>query len=64
MPSYAYIGCRTSQRRGARGRGIKVFKIDETGAWSLLQTLIVTGKPVLADVQRGGDAPVCDPRRR
>lgn len=39
MPSYAYIGCRTSQRRGARGHGIKVFKIDETGAWSLLQTL-------------------------
>ncbi|MGY5957393.1 lactonase family protein [Kosakonia sp. BK9b] len=39
MPSYAYIGCRTSQRRGARGRGIKVFRIDAPGVWHLVQTL-------------------------
>jgi len=31
--TYAYIGCRTSRERNARGTGIGVFGIDDQGAW-------------------------------
>jgi 6-phosphogluconolactonase len=35
---FAYTGCRTTKERGARGRGINVFRIDqETGAWTHAQ---------------------------
>lgn len=36
----AYVGCRTTEHRHARGKGIRVFRIEEkTGDWTLLQTL-------------------------
>ena len=34
---YAYIGCRTTKERNARGKGIKAFQIDPAGEWHLLQ---------------------------
>ena len=38
--SYAYVGCRTTKERNARGQGLKVFRIDEkTGDWNLIQCL-------------------------
>jgi len=37
MPEFAYVGCRTSAWRGARGKGIEVFRIDDSGHWHLLQ---------------------------
>ncbi|XBS71445.1 lactonase family protein [Acerihabitans sp. KWT182] len=37
MTQFAYIGCYTSRLRGARGRGIAVYEIDNRGAWSLRQ---------------------------
>jgi 6-phosphogluconolactonase (cycloisomerase 2 family) len=41
---FAYTGCRTTKERGARGRGINVFRIDPaTGAWihaQLVQNLV------------------------
>lgn len=36
----AYVGCRTTEHRKARGKGIRTFHIDEaTGNWIELQTL-------------------------
>ncbi|MCZ4061075.1 beta-propeller fold lactonase family protein [Pantoea sp. LMR881] len=37
MTTYAYVGCRTSVWRGARGKGIEVFCIDKSGTWQFLQ---------------------------
>ncbi|HZR73231.1 lactonase family protein [Bradyrhizobium sp.] len=35
---FAYTGCRTTKERGARGRGINVFRVDPaTGAWTHAQ---------------------------
>ena len=33
---YAYIGCRTTKERNARGKGIRVYEINN-GAWELKQ---------------------------
>lgn len=27
--SYAYVGCRTTRERNARGKGLKVYEISE-----------------------------------
>ena len=38
--SYAYVGCRTTKERNARGRGIVTYRIDDvTGEWTQLQVL-------------------------
>ncbi|WP_303972387.1 lactonase family protein [Streptococcus merionis] len=37
MTRYAYVGCRTTKERGARGKGIKVFAINENNQWTLVQ---------------------------
>lgn len=37
MNKFAYVGCRTSEWRGARGKGIEVFRIDESGNWHHVQ---------------------------
>lgn len=38
--SYAYVGCRTTKERNARGQGIVSYRIDDvTGDWTKLQTL-------------------------
>ena len=35
---FAYTGCRTTKERGARGRGINVYRVDPgTGAWTPVQ---------------------------
>ncbi len=37
-PSYfAYIGCRTTRERNARGDGISVYRVDGSGAWERTQ---------------------------
>ena len=38
MSVYAYIGCRTTKERNARGKGISVYSVEE-GRWELLQIL-------------------------
>lgn len=35
----AYVGCRTTQQRNARGKGLRAFKIDDSGNWEEFQTL-------------------------
>ena len=35
---YAYVGCRTTKERNARGEGLKVYEISEyTGEWKEIQ---------------------------
>ena len=34
---YAYVGCRTSAWRGARGKGIEVYQVLPSGEWRLIQ---------------------------
>jgi 6-phosphogluconolactonase len=37
-PTFAYIGCRTTKARNARGKGLSVYRLDEPGgAWTLAQ---------------------------
>ena len=37
-PKFAYVGCFTTEKRKARGKGIAVYRIDQaTGAWSLVE---------------------------
>lgn len=38
MKTIAYVGCRTTKERKARGRGISVYEVDENG-WKLVQIL-------------------------
>lgn len=33
MKQYAYVGCRTTKERDARGKGIKVYEVDDNGSW-------------------------------
>jgi 6-phosphogluconolactonase len=45
-PLLAYVGCFTTERRKARGKGISVYRIDPGGgAWTLLQTLATVANP-------------------
>lgn len=44
--SYAYVGCRTTKERNARGEGLKVYQIDDaTGVWKELQCLVTAPNP-------------------
>lgn len=42
---YAYVGCRTTKERGARGKGIRVYRISENGTWEQVQTIMADGHP-------------------
>ena len=44
--SYAYVGCRTTRERNARGKGLKVYEISEaTGEWKEIQCLETLPNP-------------------
>ena len=36
---YAYVGCRTTKERNARGKGISVYQVDDNEKWERIQTL-------------------------
>lgn len=43
---YAYVGCRTTRERNARGKGLKVYEIDQnTGDWNEKQCLLMEENP-------------------
>lgn len=43
---YAYVGCRTTRERNARGKGLKTYEISEiTGEWKELQCLETEPNP-------------------
>ncbi len=39
MEQYAYVGCRTTEERNARGRGISVYSVSGAGQWKKKQLL-------------------------
>ena len=41
----AYVGCRTTRERNARGKGIRVYRIQEDGTWREIQTLETLDNP-------------------
>jgi 6-phosphogluconolactonase len=45
VPLFAYVGCFTTERRKALGKGIGVYRIDPGGAWTLVQTLPTVANP-------------------
>lgn len=45
-PHFAYVGCFTTAKRKARGRGIAVFRIDPaSGAWTFVEACDVVHNP-------------------
>lgn len=43
---YAYVGCRTTRERNARGNGLKVYQIEaENGEWKEIQCLFTEENP-------------------
>lgn len=52
--SYAYVGCRTTVERGARGRGLKTYEILPGGAWKELQCLYTEPNPSFQTLDREG----------
>lgn len=51
---YAYIGCRTTKERNARGKGISVYKI-ENGKWELVQMVENLVNPSYLCFDKTGD---------
>lgn len=39
MSRYAYVGCRTTKKRNARGKGISVYQVEDSGKWTLKQIM-------------------------
>lgn len=42
---YAYVGCRTTKERNARGKGLMVYEIREDGTWKEKQCLYTEPNP-------------------
>ena len=42
---YAYVGCRTTKKRNARGEGLAVYEISPDGRWTQKQCLFVEDNP-------------------
>lgn len=50
---YAYVGCRTTRERNARGKGLKTYEINEvTGEWKELQCLETEANPSYQTLDR------------
>ena len=52
--SYVYVGCRTTQKRSARGKGLKTYEILPDGQWKELQCLFVEDNPSFLTLDREG----------
>ncbi len=51
----AYVGCRTTRERNARGDGIQVFRVGAAGeAWDLVQSLPLLPNPSFLAFDRAG----------
>lgn len=51
---YAYVGCRTTKERNARGEGLKVYQILPGGEWKQLQCLYTEPNPSFQTLDREG----------
>lgn len=50
-----YVGCRTTEDRKARGKGIRVFRVDESGKWEEIQTVRDLTNPSFQCLDRKGE---------
>ena len=51
---YAYVGCRTTKERNARGEGLKTYAIEASGQWRELQCLVTEPNPSYQTLDREG----------
>ncbi len=49
-----YIGCRTTKKRNARGKGLSVYRIEDDGKWTLLQCLFTEDNPSFQCLDKSG----------
>lgn len=54
MTTYAYVGCRTTRERNARGEGISVFEVAADGALTLVQLVSGLLNPSYLVLNRAG----------
>ncbi len=52
--TFAYVGCRTTRERNARGKGIGVFGIDNRGAWHPLAVQETRPNPSYLTIDASG----------
>ena len=50
----AYVGCRTTRERNARGEGLKVFNIDENNEWKEIQCIFNLENPSYQTIDNEG----------
>lgn len=54
MKKFAYVGCRTTKERNARGKGIKVFTVEDS-KWELVQTFEGIKNPSFLCLDKTGE---------
>ncbi|WP_182084369.1 beta-propeller fold lactonase family protein [Aureimonas sp. ME7] len=54
LERYAYVGCRTTRERNARGEGISVFGVDVDGRWHLQGVEATLPNPSYLALRRDG----------
>lgn len=54
MATFAYVGCRTTRERNARGEGISVFEVGADGALALVQLVSGLVNPSYLALSRAG----------
>lgn len=54
MTTYAYVGCRTTRERNARGEGLSVFQVGADGALTLVQLVRGLVNPSYLALNRAG----------
>lgn len=54
VSNIAYVGCRTTRERNARGTGISVFRIGEDGRWDLVAIEETLPNPSFLTVDQSG----------
>ena len=40
-----YVGCRTTKKRNARGKGLVTYRVEDNGEWTELQCLFIEDNP-------------------
>ena len=53
-PTIAYVGCRTTRERGARGLGLSVFQVLADGGWTQIQLMEGLVNPSFLALDRSG----------
>jgi 6-phosphogluconolactonase len=52
-PKFAYVGCFTTEKRKARGKGIAVYRIDQaTGVWTQVEAYDAIPNPHFVTLDR------------